>query len=307
MRRFGAALVAALVAAVVLGWPTVAGAQGSVSCQGSIAGEPASAHRTAGEALEVDAESSVDVAGQAPGGAGQRYLVELELLGRRWVVAKGDVTQEGWTGTVKVNDYSGYSVGLFKVIGSTRDPSTGSVTCEDSMFVEVVGRSPLTTVAGLAGAAALGGGTALIASAAMGARGAAPRPVLGPEAGAAVISGRGAVGGVLAGAGAAVELQQFAVAFLSAGLLAGCVAAGLVVGVVVPLAVTRGGPQTLPWGTHVAPAGGLATWTAPDPGAAPGEVIAEGVPVQVVERAGDWARVECSNGWSAWVDGRLLP
>ncbi len=30
------------------------------------------------------------------------------------------------------------------------------------------------------------------------------------------------------------------------------------------------------------------------------------LPVQVVERRGDWALALCSNGWSAWVDGRLL-
>jgi len=28
--------------------------------------------------------------------------------------------------------------------------------------------------------------------------------------------------------------------------------------------------------------------------------------VKVVERAGAWARVVCSNGWTGWVDGRLL-
>jgi hypothetical protein len=26
----------------------------------------------------------------------------------------------------------------------------------------------------------------------------------------------------------------------------------------------------------------------------------------VIERAGDWARVGASNGWSGWVDGRRL-
>ncbi|MCQ0021562.1 hypothetical protein M4914_00265, partial [Streptomyces somaliensis DSM 40738] len=30
------------------------------------------------------------------------------------------------------------------------------------------------------------------------------------------------------------------------------------------------------------------------------------LPVRLLERTGDWARVLCSNGWSAWVDGRLL-
>jgi hypothetical protein len=30
------------------------------------------------------------------------------------------------------------------------------------------------------------------------------------------------------------------------------------------------------------------------------------LPVQLLERRGDWGHVLCSNGWSAWVDGRLL-
>jgi SH3-like domain-containing protein len=34
--------------------------------------------------------------------------------------------------------------------------------------------------------------------------------------------------------------------------------------------------------------------------------IDAGVPVQVVERSGDWARIVTSNGWTAWVDGRRL-
>ncbi len=30
------------------------------------------------------------------------------------------------------------------------------------------------------------------------------------------------------------------------------------------------------------------------------------LPVQLVDRLGDWGRIVCANGWSAWVDGRLL-
>ena len=28
--------------------------------------------------------------------------------------------------------------------------------------------------------------------------------------------------------------------------------------------------------------------------------------VEVLEWSGDWARVRCSNGWEAWIDGRPL-
>jgi hypothetical protein len=244
-------------------------------------------------------------------------------------VAKGDVTQEGWSGTVKVKDYSQYSVGLFKVVGTVSDRSTGAKACQDFMFVEVEGRNPLTTVAGAGGAAALGGGLGLIASAGSRARrlGLGSAPATGSEYGASAVSGRGVTGGALSGAGMAVELQQFAVAYLSQGLFLGCLAGGVALGVVVPLAMAgrsapaAAGADTWPppsegmpypdaapsWGTHVAPPGGLATWSAPDPSSPPSQPIAEGVPVQVIERQGDWAQVQCDNGWTAWVDGRLLP
>ena len=54
--------------------------------------------------------------------------------------------------------------------------------------------------------------------------------------------------------------------------------------------------------THTIPAGGLAAWPTPD---ATGQSVQldAGLPVQVVERYGDFARVACSNGFVAWVDG----
>ncbi|MGW2250817.1 hypothetical protein ACWCXH_11510 [Kitasatospora sp. NPDC001660] len=57
--------------------------------------------------------------------------------------------------------------------------------------------------------------------------------------------------------------------------------------------------------THVAPPGGMATWAAPDP-ARPSARLDALLPVRLVSRQGDWAQILCSNGWSAWVDGRLL-
>ncbi|BDH14036.1 hypothetical protein [Streptomyces hygroscopicus] len=62
-------------------------------------------------------------------------------------------------------------------------------------------------------------------------------------------------------------------------------------------------PEFLP--SHVVPPEGMATWTAPDT-TRPTAPLDPLLPVQVVERRGDWARALCSNGWSAWVDGRLL-
>jgi len=58
--------------------------------------------------------------------------------------------------------------------------------------------------------------------------------------------------------------------------------------------------------THRVPPAGLDSWPRPDPLAAAGPRIDGGLEVQVVDRLGDWAKVAFSNGWTAWVDGRLL-
>ncbi|MFI7290441.1 hypothetical protein ACIBRY_27910 [Streptomyces anulatus] len=57
--------------------------------------------------------------------------------------------------------------------------------------------------------------------------------------------------------------------------------------------------------THVIPPDGLPAWEAPDV-ARPTDPLDALLPVQLQDRRGDWAYVACSNGWSAWVDGRLL-
>jgi hypothetical protein len=59
--------------------------------------------------------------------------------------------------------------------------------------------------------------------------------------------------------------------------------------------------------THMVPAGGMQAWQAPHPQAPQSASLQPGLPVQVVERLGDWARVVASNGWWGWVDGRILP
>ncbi|MEE1825070.1 hypothetical protein PUR61_23220 [Streptomyces sp. BE20] len=57
--------------------------------------------------------------------------------------------------------------------------------------------------------------------------------------------------------------------------------------------------------THVAPPDGLASWVTPDP-AQPTARLDPLLPVRLIAREGDWAQVLCSNGWTTWVDGRLL-
>src|SRR5688572_6438349 len=58
--------------------------------------------------------------------------------------------------------------------------------------------------------------------------------------------------------------------------------------------------------THESPAGGIQAWDAPDSARPAATTIEAGVLFSVAERQGDWARVVCSNGWSAWVDGRRV-
>ncbi|WP_411082785.1 hypothetical protein [Streptomyces sp. cmx-18-6] len=62
-------------------------------------------------------------------------------------------------------------------------------------------------------------------------------------------------------------------------------------------------PDFLP--THVVPPDGLPAWEAPEV-TRPTDALDALLPVQLLDRRGDWAHVACSNGWAAWVDGRLL-
>lgn len=47
-------------------------------------------------------------------------------------------------------------------------------------------------------------------------------------------------------------------------------------------------------------------WAQPDPAGARAGELKRRVPVQVVEREGDWAHVVTSNGWTGWIDSRDL-
>jgi hypothetical protein len=58
--------------------------------------------------------------------------------------------------------------------------------------------------------------------------------------------------------------------------------------------------------THRTAPTGMDTWPRPDANAARGPRIGEPLDVELLEQSGDWAKVAFSNGWTAWVDGRLL-
>lgn len=57
--------------------------------------------------------------------------------------------------------------------------------------------------------------------------------------------------------------------------------------------------------THIVPQEGLPAWETADV-SHPTVPLDAFLPVQLLSRRGDWGEVLCANGWSAWVDGRLL-
>jgi hypothetical protein len=57
---------------------------------------------------------------------------------------------------------------------------------------------------------------------------------------------------------------------------------------------------------HRVPPQGMQAWAAPDPAGAVIATLGGHLPVQVTEVRGAWAHVVCSNGWTGWVDDRLL-
>lgn len=58
--------------------------------------------------------------------------------------------------------------------------------------------------------------------------------------------------------------------------------------------------------SHSVPPQGLRAWNAPDPSGPVVANLAPGLPIQVAEVRGAWARVICSNGWTGWIDGRII-
>jgi Bacterial SH3 domain len=68
------------------------------------------------------------------------------------------------------------------------------------------------------------------------------------------------------------------------------------------------GPTYAPaWApTHTVPPQGARAWAAPDPAGPVVANLAPGLPIQVTEVRGAWARVVCSNGWTGWIDGRQI-
>lgn len=58
--------------------------------------------------------------------------------------------------------------------------------------------------------------------------------------------------------------------------------------------------------THVVPSEGMAAWETPDPDTPVIANLDPALPLRIVRSLGDWVEVVASNGWTGWVDGRLL-
>jgi len=149
-----------------------------------------------------------------------------------------------------------------------------------------------------------------------------------------LVSVSGVGGGLVGALGVVVLLQEYGRLFPTTAVLVRALLAGLAAGVALPSlarvarvrranrrialiearanaarerrGVTGSAPAAAYAPTHVVPDGGLDAWDAPDPARVPVDRLDAGLDVQVVARSGGWARVLCSNGWSAWVDSRAL-
>lgn len=257
-RRWLAAVFLGLGVAVTVAWPLAGAASAEVvgGCSASLKGVDIAGRSStkAGDAIDVDYREQLVARSTAPAPI-TGYKIQLEFGGFRWTVARGTSSGNTWQREVAVGDYASHGVGLYKVIGT----STGPGACTGAALVNVKGKSPLSTTAGLAGAALTGVGAlglaatavramspravrpgarfiALLALPAMMTVGmglAAPVPVRG---GAGEPSARwrfrlsllGLVGGVLGGLGVVVLLQQYAVAYPTRGVALAGIGAGIV-------------------------------------------------------------------------------
>ena len=136
------------------------------------------------------------------------------------------------------------------------------------------------------------------------------------------------ISGALSGLGVIILLQQYSVAYPTLLLTLTGIVLGIAAQFAVMYAVTRRpvvrattgaavatigdeGPSPTdtgsPWApTHRIPETGSDAWVTPDPTTPPAARLDPQLEVQVERREGDWAHIICENGWSAWVDARVL-
>ncbi|MGH8977048.1 MAG: hypothetical protein ACRDV7_03155, partial [Acidimicrobiia bacterium] len=152
--RFGICASLVLLATLSSGEP--AAAQQGESCVAAVDGQPTTDYRNPSHSLDLDVDSVHLVEATAPPDATD-VRVEVEtLIGERVVVDVPVVPGSVFAQPVQLDeDVAPYGVGLYRV-----HVTTGS--CEQTLWVRLTGRHPLTTVSGAVGSVALLGGVGLL-------------------------------------------------------------------------------------------------------------------------------------------------
>ena len=94
-------------------------------------------------AVKVHWEGSLTASATAPQAAGA-YRVFLEYWGFKWQIAEGTTNDNTWSTTKSIKPFAIYGTGFYKVLGETP-----SVPCTGAALVEIIGKKPLATAAGL--------------------------------------------------------------------------------------------------------------------------------------------------------------
>jgi hypothetical protein len=154
-------LAVGFVLAMLAAPPAAAEVEGP--CEGHIDGQDVAPLDSGNpdDAVDVDAEATITV-GASSATPIESYEVQMEFAGFTWTVASDSVDDTQWTDEVDVADYSRFGVGLYKVIAV----SEGEVPCSGAVLVNVTGKSPLTTPAGIAGVVLVAGGAFGVAASA---------------------------------------------------------------------------------------------------------------------------------------------
>ena len=101
--------------------------------------------------IEVSQDDEVVVSAIAPAGAADNNVF-LKILGKRWEVA-GVPGNGAWSDEINVDRYADWGVGLYELVWESRS-AAGELLCESSASLKIDG-SPLSTVAGVVGAASV--------------------------------------------------------------------------------------------------------------------------------------------------------
>ncbi|HZN13472.1 MAG TPA: hypothetical protein VFB78_04335 [Acidimicrobiales bacterium] len=159
----------------------------SPGCALLVNGQPLEHGASPDDAVRVDVRDDLALAGAA--GSEGAVTVALRLGPARVGIYNGTSAGDAWTATVDVGRYAIFGVGRYQVVVHAPD-------CETTVWVNLVGRSPWTTIPGAAAALVAVGGLALLATAIRSAK---------PGGGG---GGRAFLGGALFGLAANVISQQ---------------------------------------------------------------------------------------------------